>query len=81
MQYITKSNCDAAQLFWQELVRARFKASPQARQVYCLSDFSAAALVHDYPRDRVSRPPRSGAWLGGLTWRSWCGCALLEEVW
>jgi len=40
--------------FWQELLRGTARVNPQAQQFYCLPDFSASALVVDYPRDTVS---------------------------
>lgn len=58
VSYFVKGNRTAAQLFWLELLRARLRCAPEARQIYCLSDLSTVAVLHQYPRDRVR------AWVG-----------------
>jgi hypothetical protein len=84
--YFTKGSTPAAALFWQELILARFRISPRAQQVYCLSDFSTAAVVHRYPQERVSSPRaragKHGAALVGVAWSNIQGrnCVLLEHA-
>ncbi|GAB4819962.1 hypothetical protein N2152v2_007008 [Parachlorella kessleri] len=53
--YFTRGSIQAASLFWQELLQARFRLSPHAQQIFCLSDFSTAAVVHRYPQERATR--------------------------
>lgn len=53
--YFTRRNEQAAARLWQELLHLLMAASAAASpQLFHLADGSAAALVQQYPQDRVS---------------------------
>lgn len=53
-QYFTRRNHQVSILFWEEILRATVRTNKEAQQFCCLSDFSASAVVVEYPRDSIS---------------------------
>ena len=55
MNYFTRSNAALTVQLLREALRLRLRATPDSQQLVCLSDFSAVAVLQQFPADRVNR--------------------------